>query len=103
MAGAGCLNFLTVDRIGRCAHDRMAANRRSMNPLLEFLEFIEAAPTPRVHDLLDRVLFKSRTLTGAEAGTIFMVRRAGRPLNRPRTHAENDRCSSTTSRWSYCC
>jgi HD-GYP domain-containing protein (c-di-GMP phosphodiesterase class II) len=62
-----------------------------MNPLLEFLEFIEAAPTPRVHDLLDRVLFKSRMLTGAEAGTIFMVRRAGRRRFLESMSIQNDR------------
>jgi HD-GYP domain-containing protein (c-di-GMP phosphodiesterase class II) len=67
-----------------------------MNVLLEFLEFIEATPTPRVHDLLDRVLFKSRTLTGAEAGTIFIVRRAGRLRLLESMSVQNDRVDMTT-------
>ncbi|MGQ0664224.1 MAG: HD domain-containing phosphohydrolase [Pseudomonadota bacterium] len=48
-----------------------------MNMLLEFMEFIEAAPRPAVGDLMSRVLLKSRQLTGAEAGSIFIVRRRG--------------------------
>ncbi|MBI3710661.1 MAG: HD domain-containing protein [Proteobacteria bacterium] len=49
-----------------------------MSALAEFLEFIEAAPQPAVRDLLQRVLLKSRTLTGAEAGSIFILRHKGR-------------------------
>jgi HD-GYP domain-containing protein (c-di-GMP phosphodiesterase class II) len=70
-----------------------------MNVLLEFLEFIEATPTPRVHDLLDRVLFKSRTLTGAEAGTIFIVRRAGRRRFLESMSIQNDRVDMATERF----
>ena len=62
-----------------------------MSVLLEFLEFIEATPTPGVHDLLDRVLFKSRKLTGAEAGSIFIVRRAGRRRILESMSVQNDR------------
>lgn len=45
-----------------------------MSVLLEFLEFINGGPQPAVKDLLHRVLVKSRKLTGAEAGAIYMVR-----------------------------
>ncbi len=62
-----------------------------MNVLFEFLEFIEATPTPGVQDLLDRVLFKSRKLTGAEAGSIFIVRRAGRRRMLESMSVQNDR------------
>jgi HD-GYP domain-containing protein (c-di-GMP phosphodiesterase class II) len=66
-----------------------------MNVLLEFLEFIESTPTTRVHDLLDRVLFKSRRLTGAEAGTIFIVRRVGRRRMLESMSIQNDRIDMT--------
>lgn len=49
-----------------------------MDILLEFLEFIEATPRPDLRDLMDRVLLRSRNLTGAEAGSIYIVRREGR-------------------------
>jgi HD-GYP domain-containing protein (c-di-GMP phosphodiesterase class II) len=62
-----------------------------MSVLLEFLEFIEATPKPGVQDLLDRVLFKSRGLTGAEAGSIFIVRRAGRRRVLESMSIQNDR------------
>jgi HD-GYP domain-containing protein (c-di-GMP phosphodiesterase class II) len=67
-----------------------------MNVLLEFLEFIEATPARRVHDLLERVLFKSRKLTGAEAGTIFIVRRAGRRRFLESMSIQNDRVDMAT-------
>jgi HD-GYP domain-containing protein (c-di-GMP phosphodiesterase class II) len=62
-----------------------------MNVLLEFLEFIDSAPSTRVHDLLERVLFKSRKLTGAEAGTIFIVRRERRRRWLESMSIQNDR------------
>ena len=49
-----------------------------MSVLLEFVEFISGGPQPAVDDLLHRVLVKSRKLTGAEAGSIFIVRERGR-------------------------
>lgn len=67
----------------------------AMNVLQEFLEFIEATPTTRVHDLLDRVLFKSRRLTGAEAGSIFIVRRDGRRKMLQSMSVQNDRIDVT--------
>ena len=44
-----------------------------MHVLQEFLEFIEQARPQPVRHLLRRVLLKSRQLTGAEAGTVFIV------------------------------
>jgi HD-GYP domain-containing protein (c-di-GMP phosphodiesterase class II) len=62
-----------------------------MSILLEFLEFIESAPKPGLHDLLERVLYRSRKLTGAEAGSIFIVRRAGHRKVLQSASVQNDR------------
>ena len=48
------------------------------NQTLEFLEFVERQPRQSVHQLMDKVLLKSRLMTRAEAGTIFIVRTKGR-------------------------
>ncbi|MBT3536150.1 MAG: HD domain-containing protein [Rhodospirillaceae bacterium] len=45
---------------------------------LEFLEFVERQPRQSVRQLMDKVLLKSRLMTGAEAGTIYIVRERGR-------------------------
>ena len=45
--------------------------------ILEFLEFVESQPRQTVRQQLDKVLLKSRLLTGAEAGTVFLVRGQG--------------------------
>ncbi|MFP6690697.1 MAG: hypothetical protein VCD31_15495 [Alphaproteobacteria bacterium] len=45
-----------------------------MDSVLEFLEFIEQPGHQTVRELLDRVLLKARQMTGAEAGSIFIVR-----------------------------
>lgn len=45
---------------------------------LEFLEFVESQPRQSVQQLMDKILLKSRIMTGAEAGSIFIVRRRGR-------------------------
>lgn len=50
----------------------------SSNPVLEFLEFIEGQKDQSVQELLDKVLRKSRLMTKAEAGTIFIARRRGK-------------------------
>ncbi|MDP6876443.1 MAG: transcriptional regulator, partial [Alphaproteobacteria bacterium] len=47
------------------------------NQALEFLEFVEMQPRQSVRQLMDKVLLKSRLMTGAEAGTIFIVRKKG--------------------------
>jgi len=48
-----------------------------LSAILEFLEFIEQPGNQSVRDLLDRVLLKARQMTGAEAGSIFIVRKTG--------------------------
>jgi HD-GYP domain-containing protein (c-di-GMP phosphodiesterase class II) len=45
--------------------------------VLDFLEFVEGQPRQTVRQLLDKVLLKSRLLTGAEAGTVFIMRSQG--------------------------
>ena len=45
--------------------------------VLDFLEFVERQPRQSVRELLDKILRQSRGLTGAEAGTIFIVRSRG--------------------------
>jgi HD-GYP domain-containing protein (c-di-GMP phosphodiesterase class II) len=58
--------------------------------LLEFLEFVTAGPQPGVQDLMHRVLAKSRKLTGAEAGSVFVVRRRGRHATLEAVSVQND-------------
>ncbi len=45
-----------------------------MSAIVEFMQFIEYPPVRSVRRLVDRVLLKTRELTGAEAGTVFIVR-----------------------------
>jgi HD-GYP domain-containing protein (c-di-GMP phosphodiesterase class II) len=61
-----------------------------MDVLREFLEFIEAAKPESVEKLMHRVLLKSRELTGAEAGTIFIVRGRGRTTRLEAADSQND-------------
>lgn len=49
----------------------------SAEQVVEFLEFVEGQKQGSVKQLLNRVLEKSRMLTKAEAGTIFIARRRG--------------------------
>ena len=46
--------------------------------VLEFLQFVEGQKNQTVGQLLDMVLRKSRLMTGAEAGTIFIARGRGK-------------------------
>jgi HD-GYP domain-containing protein (c-di-GMP phosphodiesterase class II) len=46
--------------------------------VLDFLQFIEGQKNPSVRGLLDRILRKSRMLTDAEAGSIFITRKRGK-------------------------
>lgn len=57
----------------------------------EFLEFVEQQPRQSLAQLLSRVLRKSRMLTGAEAGTIFIVRRRRGGAYLQAVNAQNDR------------
>ncbi|MEN8163219.1 MAG: HD domain-containing phosphohydrolase, partial [Acidobacteriota bacterium] len=61
-----------------------------MNVLHEFLEFIEVSRPQPIEELLRRVLLKSRQLTGAEAGTIFLVRGSGGTRRLEASNAQND-------------
>jgi HD-GYP domain-containing protein (c-di-GMP phosphodiesterase class II) len=58
--------------------------------LREFLEFIGATEPESVEKLMHRVLLKSRELTGAEAGTIFIVRGRGRSARLEAADSQND-------------
>lgn len=61
-----------------------------LNVLHEFLEFIEISSPQPIEELLRRVLLKSRQLTGAEAGTIFLVRGSGSARRLEASNAQND-------------
>jgi len=61
-----------------------------VNVLHEFLEFIEISKPQPIEELLRRVLLKSRQLTGAEAGSIFLVRGSGGARRLEASNAQND-------------
>jgi len=44
-----------------------------LHPVLDFLEFVQQQPDQSVRGFLEKVLLKSRLLTGAEAGTIYLL------------------------------
>jgi hypothetical protein len=54
------------------------------------MEFIESAPNQSLRALSDRVLRKCREVTGAEAGTVFMLRGQGRSRHLEAVSAQND-------------
>jgi len=62
-----------------------------MDVLREFLEFIEYSKPQPVGELLRRVLVKSRGLTEAEAGTVFIVRGRGKSKRLEAADTQNDR------------
>ncbi len=62
-----------------------------MDVLREFLEFIEYSKPQPVGELLSRVLLKSRRLTDAEAGTVFIVRGRGKSKRLEAADTQNDR------------
>jgi HD-GYP domain-containing protein (c-di-GMP phosphodiesterase class II) len=62
----------------------------TMEVLREFLEFIEYSKPQPVAELLRRVLLKSRRLTGAEAGTVFIVRGRGKDRRLEAADTQND-------------
>jgi len=64
-----------------------------MTVLKEFLEFIETSKPEPVEKLLRRVLLKSRELTGAEAGTIFIIRGRGSHRRLEAADSQNDAIS----------
>ena len=58
--------------------------------VIEFLAFVEGQPRQSLRELLGRILMKSRLLTRAEAGTIFIVRRRGRERWLEPAEVQND-------------
>nr|WP_246512810.1 HD domain-containing phosphohydrolase [Azospirillum picis] len=54
------------------------------------MEFIEGAPNQSLRALSDRVLRKCREVTGAEAGTVFMLRGQGKGRRLEAVSAQND-------------
>ena len=54
----------------------------SASPVLDFLEFVEGQKDQTLQGLVDKVLQKSRLMTKAEAGTIFITRRRGNQRRR---------------------
>ncbi|HYD68198.1 HD-GYP domain-containing protein [Azospirillum sp.] len=61
-----------------------------MSLVEQFLEFIDSTRTPSVRELSRRVLHKCRELTGAEAGTIFILRGRGRSRHLEAVSVQND-------------
>jgi HD-GYP domain-containing protein (c-di-GMP phosphodiesterase class II) len=68
-----------------------------MDALREFLEFIDTAGPQPVDELLRRVLFKSRELTGAEAGSVFIVRGRGARRRLEAASVQNDAVAVETT------
>jgi len=62
-----------------------------MDVLREFLEFIEYSKPQPVAELLRRVLLKSRRLTDAEAGSVFIARGNGKNRRLEAADTQNDR------------
>ncbi len=60
------------------------------DPILDFLEFVEGQKRQSVRQLLNKILEKSRLLTSAEAGTIFIVRCRGKKKWLEPTSIQND-------------
>lgn len=56
----------------------------------QFLEFIEQTPNQSLKALSDRVLHKCRDLTGAEAGSVFVLRGQGRGRQLEAVSVQND-------------
>lgn len=61
-----------------------------MDALREILEAIEDAAPLKTEELLRRVLLKSRQVTGAEAGTIFVCKGRGRTRRLEAADAQNE-------------
>ena len=58
--------------------------------VLDFLEFVEGQKNQSVRELLARILRKSRLITKAEAGTIFIARHRGKKHYLEPTSVQND-------------
>ena len=62
-----------------------------MGKTIDFGEFLAISASVSSEEMMGRVLTHSRRLTGAEAGTIFLVRREGGKKWLEATHFQNDR------------
>ena len=62
-----------------------------MGRTIDFSEFLSISASVSSDEMMGRVLTHSRRLTGAEAGTIFLVRREGGKKWLEATHFQNDR------------
>ena len=62
-----------------------------MGRTTDFSEFLSISASVSSDEMMGRVLTHSRRLTGAEAGTIFLVRREGGKKWLEATHFQNDR------------
>ena len=69
---------VTFRPLGASAPQPTQGTGVSSDQVLEFLQFVEGQKNQTVSQLLDKVLRKSRLMTGAEAGTIFIARHRGR-------------------------
>ncbi|HEY0833707.1 MAG TPA: HD domain-containing phosphohydrolase [Azospirillum sp.] len=70
-----------------------------MSLVEQFLEFIDSTRNPSVGELSRRVLHKCRELTGAEAGTIFVLRGRGRLRHLEAVSVQNDAVRTNGSRF----
>jgi signal transduction histidine kinase len=61
-----------------------------MSLILEFLEYIDRQPGQSLNEVLDKTLRKSRLLTGAEAGTIYLKRGDGASVWLEAASLQND-------------
>lgn len=61
-----------------------------MNGVIGFLDFVDQQAGQSVERLLDGILLKSRLMTGAEGGTIYVVRRRGARRVLEAASAQND-------------
>jgi HD-GYP domain-containing protein (c-di-GMP phosphodiesterase class II) len=55
----------------------LGAKPAALDPVLDFLEFIDAGRDQPLRTLLQHILLKARQLTDAEAGSIFIIRGRG--------------------------
>ena len=65
--------------------------------IVEFMAFVKYPPVRSVRRLLDRVLLKAREITGAEAGTVFIVREHDGEAVLVAASVQNDALKITTA------
>jgi HD-GYP domain-containing protein (c-di-GMP phosphodiesterase class II) len=70
-------NFVRRETDRRLPSGATMTSATDLDPVLDFLEFIDVGRDQPLGTLLHHILVKARQLTGAEAGTIFLVRGKG--------------------------